>query len=80
MFMFMYVDGYALYYSDMIEHCQCATRVHAYIHELLIFSYNTRCNLFYKLVLILLNQHYQIHNSNSFREKLIVILVLILTT
>ena len=38
-----------LHYSDMIEHYQCAT-AYAYIHELLMFSYNARCNLsFYKL-------------------------------
>ena len=33
----------------MIEHCPCATRVCVYscLHELLIFSYDARCNLFY---------------------------------
>ena len=37
----------------MIEHCQRATSACVYIHELLIFSYNARCNLFYKLMLIM---------------------------
>ena len=60
-----------IHYSDMIERSQCATSVCVYSWAINIFiQFNARCNLFYKLMLIWLNQHYQIHNLNFFREQL----------